>query len=54
MRVCYRRRRACRFAPLHAPQNLIVYGREIYATWYKILVMLESGVDISPVIMHRF
>jgi threonine 3-dehydrogenase len=26
----------------------------MYATWYKISVMLESGVDISPVITHRF
>ena len=31
-----------------------IYGREMYETWYKMTVMLESGVDISPVIMHRF
>jgi threonine 3-dehydrogenase len=31
-----------------------VYGREMYETWYKMTVMLESGVDISPVITHRF
>ena len=31
-----------------------VYGREMYETWYKMSVMLESGVDISPVITHRF
>ncbi len=31
-----------------------VYGREMYETWYKMTVMLESGVDISGVITHRF
>ncbi len=31
-----------------------IYGREMYETWYKMGVMLESGVDISPVITHRF
>jgi len=31
-----------------------IYGREMYETWYKMSVMLESGVDISPVITHRF
>jgi threonine 3-dehydrogenase len=31
-----------------------VYGREMYETWYKMSVMLESRVDISPVITHRF
>ncbi len=31
-----------------------VYGREMYETWYKMTVMLESGVDISPAITHRF
>jgi threonine 3-dehydrogenase len=31
-----------------------VYGREMYETWYKMSVMLESGVDISPVITPRF
>lgn len=31
-----------------------VYGREMYETWYKMTVMLESGLDISPVITHRF
>jgi threonine 3-dehydrogenase len=31
-----------------------IYGRETYETWYKITVMLESGVDILPVITHRF
>ena len=25
-----------------------IYGREMYETWYKMTVMLESGVDISP------
>ena len=31
-----------------------IYGREMYETWYKMTVMLESGVDISGVITHRF
>jgi threonine 3-dehydrogenase len=31
-----------------------IYGREMFETWYKMTVMLESGLDISPVITHRF
>ena len=31
-----------------------IYGREMYETWYKMSVMLLSGLDISPVITHRF
>jgi threonine 3-dehydrogenase len=31
-----------------------IYGREMYETWYKMSVMLESGLDIRPVITHRF
>jgi threonine 3-dehydrogenase len=30
-----------------------IYGREMYETWYKMNVMLESGLDIKPVITHR-
>jgi threonine 3-dehydrogenase len=30
-----------------------IYGREMYETWYKMSVMIESGMDISPVITHR-
>ena len=30
-----------------------IYGREMYETWYKMTVLLESGLDISPVITHR-
>ncbi len=30
-----------------------IYGREMYETWYKMSVLLESGLDISPVITHR-
>jgi threonine 3-dehydrogenase len=30
-----------------------IYGREMYETWYKMTVMIESGLDISPVITHR-
>ncbi|MFN8742239.1 MAG: L-threonine 3-dehydrogenase [Pirellula sp.] len=31
-----------------------IYGREMYETWYKMSVLLESGLDISQVITHRF
>jgi threonine 3-dehydrogenase len=31
-----------------------IYGREMYETWYKMTVMLESGLNIAPVITHRF
>jgi threonine 3-dehydrogenase len=31
-----------------------IYGREMYETWYKMSVLLESGVDITPVITHRY
>lgn len=31
-----------------------IYGREMYETWYKMTVMLESGLDIRPIITHRF
>jgi threonine 3-dehydrogenase len=30
-----------------------IYGREMYETWYKMTVMLQSGLDIVPVITHR-
>jgi threonine 3-dehydrogenase len=31
-----------------------IYGREMYETWYKMNVMLQSGLDIKPVITHHF
>ena len=31
-----------------------IYGREMYETWYKMTVMLESGLNIEPVITHHF
>ena len=31
-----------------------IYGREMFETWYKMTVLLESGLDLSPVITHRF
>ena len=31
-----------------------IYGREMYETWYKMTVMIEGGLDIAPVITHRF
>ncbi len=31
-----------------------IYGREMYETWYKMVAMLESGLDVSKIITHRF
>jgi len=31
-----------------------IYGREMYETWYKMTVMLQSGLNIAPVITHHF
>jgi threonine 3-dehydrogenase len=31
-----------------------IYGREMFETWYKMGVMIEGGLDITPVITHRF
>jgi threonine 3-dehydrogenase len=31
-----------------------IYGREMYETWYKMTVMVQSGLDIRPAITHRF
>jgi threonine 3-dehydrogenase len=31
-----------------------VYGREIFETWYKMIAMLQNGLDISKIITHRF
>jgi threonine 3-dehydrogenase len=31
-----------------------IYGREMYETWYKMTTMIQSGLDISPIITHRF
>ncbi len=31
-----------------------IYGREMYETWYKMTALIQSGLDISPVITHRF
>lgn len=31
-----------------------IYGREMYETWYKMTVMLQCGLDIRPVVTHRF
>lgn len=31
-----------------------IYGREMYETWYKMTIMLQSGLDITPAITHRF
>ena len=31
-----------------------IYGREMYDTWYKMTVMLESGLDLKPIVTHRF
>jgi threonine 3-dehydrogenase len=31
-----------------------IYGREMYETWYKMTVMLQSGLNISPLVTHHF
>jgi threonine 3-dehydrogenase len=31
-----------------------IYGREMFETWYKMISMLDSGLDVSPVLTHRF
>ncbi|MDF1684396.1 MAG: L-threonine 3-dehydrogenase [Legionellaceae bacterium] len=31
-----------------------IYGREMYETWYKMIAMLQSGLDLSPVMTHHF
>jgi threonine 3-dehydrogenase len=31
-----------------------IYGREMYETWYKMVAMLQGGLDVSPAITHRF
>jgi threonine 3-dehydrogenase len=31
-----------------------IYGREMYETWYKMTAMIQGGLDISPIITHRF
>jgi threonine 3-dehydrogenase len=31
-----------------------IYGREMFETWYKMVSMLQSGLDISPVLTHHF
>jgi threonine 3-dehydrogenase len=31
-----------------------IYGREIFDTWYKMTMLLQSGLDVSPVLTHRF
>ena len=31
-----------------------IYGREMFDTWYKMIAMLQSGLDVDPIITHRF
>ena len=31
-----------------------IYGREMYETWYKMTVMLQSGLNLAPIVTHRF
>ena len=31
-----------------------IYGREMYETWYKMVAMLESGLDVSTIITHHY
>ncbi len=38
----------------HGLQIKGIYGREMFETWYKMTAMLQSGLDISPIVTHRF
>ena len=31
-----------------------IYGREMFDTWYKMLAIIEEGLDLTPIITHRF
>jgi len=31
-----------------------IYGRKMYETWYKVTMLIQSGLNIEPVITHRF
>jgi len=31
-----------------------IYGREMFETWYKMAAMVQSGLDITPVITHHY
>jgi threonine 3-dehydrogenase len=31
-----------------------IYGRKMYSTWYKMMAMLQSGLDLSPIITHEY
>ena len=31
-----------------------IYGRQMFETWYKMTLLVQSGLDISPVITHRY
>ena len=31
-----------------------IYGREMFETWYKMTALIQSGLDISPIITHHF
>lgn len=31
-----------------------IYGRQMFETWYKLTAMLQGGMDIAPIITHRF
>ena len=31
-----------------------IYGREMFETWYKMAALIQSGLDLSPIITHRF
>ena len=31
-----------------------IYGREMFETWYKMTALIQSGLDVTPVLTHRF
>ncbi|MBV7888042.1 L-threonine 3-dehydrogenase, partial [Yersinia pestis] len=32
----------------------LIYGREMFETWYKMASLIQSGLDLTPIITHRF
>ena len=39
---------------LQGPHIKGIYGREMFETWYKMVAMLQSGLDLSPIITHHY
>ena len=31
-----------------------IYGREMFETWYKMIALIQEGLDLTPLLTHRF